>query len=160
MSYGYDPYGYRPGYADPLSGGGFGRPSFGGAPGGATFQPHQPLGVGAALRGEPMPGMGRPMAVGSGGLPLTSAGQNAVNTARRSVGSFLRDGLDWVKQPENLNNAVNIAATGLNYLGAREDRSLWKEQMERERELEDQERERIRGLGPIFSELARGHRGG
>lgn len=101
----------------------------------------RPMGYGAALTsgfdgGYPMPPTLK-------GLP-SSMPQPAQQGGRRSVGSFLKGGLDFLTDDEHgagrLNALTNALGLGLSFWGARQDRNEDQRQQQRAESLEDEDR--------------------
>lgn len=155
--FGYAPgFGHRPGYADPLSGGGWGgaprmlTPSIGGALQGGQ---RKPMGFGRALM-EPAP------------FDLFDPpGKGAQRTAGGfSVGDALRGPMDlagrignWISDPENgaerLNSVTNLVGAGMNIYGSMQDRKRYDQQLQRMQEIEDEHRRNGKALAPGFAAL-------
>lgn len=163
MSMTYDPFSRGGGYP-----GAFGGP---GGSGGFPMRPPQ-MGIGSFMRSDPTIGMaggpmGPPQAPGI--IPGATAGPYPQPGAAKpqGIGGHIKGALDWLTDEEQGGNRTNLllgtAGIGMQAYGAHQDRKRYEAELARERELEDEQRQRMATASPYLAQMfaqMRGSQGG
>lgn len=111
---------------------------------------HDPLGSG------PRMGIGQFMQQGAppmGGMQIGAPPVGPAAPGRMGIGSLLKKAGGWIAQPENMNAITNVIGTGMAIHGARQDRKLYEGEIERQREMEEEQRRRYDSWNPQRQEL-------